>query len=56
MRFRKLRKVIGYYLPVSAFNGYEDGTMDSGTAAYEKRYIASFVLEWIEKTLLFHQK
>ena len=33
-------------LPVSAFNGREDGTWDNGTAAYEKRGIAVFVPEW----------
>ena len=38
--------VKGYDLPVSAFNGYEDGTLPSGTAAWEKRGIANFVPEW----------
>lgn len=33
-------------LPVSAFNGREDGTWDNGTAAYEKRGIATNVPEW----------
>ena len=33
-------------LPVSAFNGREDGTWDNGTAAYEKRGIAVNVPEW----------
>jgi pyruvate-ferredoxin/flavodoxin oxidoreductase len=42
----------GYDLPVSAFTGYEDGTMDSGSAAYEKRYIASFVPEWVEENCI----
>ncbi len=36
----------GYDVPVSAFVGREDGTWDQGTAAYEKRGIASFVPEW----------
>lgn len=36
----------GDMLPVSAFNGREDGTWDNGTAAWEKRGIASFVPEW----------
>lgn len=36
----------GYDLPVSAFNGYEDGTFPNGTAAYEKRGIAVNVPEW----------
>ncbi|MBP3426329.1 MAG: pyruvate:ferredoxin (flavodoxin) oxidoreductase [Rikenellaceae bacterium] len=34
-------------LPVSAFNGREDGTWDNGTAAYEKRGIATNIPEWI---------
>ena len=33
-------------LPVSAFLGREDGTWDSGTAAYEKRGIAVNVPQW----------
>ena len=37
----------GYDVPVSAFVGREDGTWDQGTAAYEKRGIASFVPEWV---------
>ena len=36
----------GDQLPVSAFNGREDGTWDNGTAAYEKRGIAVNVPEW----------
>ncbi|MFI3280731.1 MAG: pyruvate:ferredoxin (flavodoxin) oxidoreductase [Rikenellaceae bacterium] len=34
-------------LPVSAFNGREDGTWDNGTAAYEKRGIAVMAPEWV---------
>ena len=37
----------GDKLPVSAFNGIEDGTFPNGTAAYEKRGIAINVPEWI---------
>ena len=33
-------------LPVSAFNGREDGTWENGTAAFEKRGIATFVPTW----------
>ena len=33
-------------MPVSAFTGYEDGTMTNGAAAYEKRGIANFVPMW----------
>ncbi|MBN2604391.1 MAG: 4Fe-4S dicluster domain-containing protein, partial [Bacilli bacterium] len=38
----------GYDLPVSAFTGYEDGTMENGGAAFEKRGIANYVPQWIE--------
>lgn len=34
-------------LPVSAFNGIEDGSLPPGTSAYEKRGIAVTVPEWI---------
>src|SRR6056297_2500678 len=33
-------------LPVSTFKGYEDGTFEAGTAAYEKRGVAVKVPEW----------
>lgn len=33
-------------LPVSAFNGYEDGTFPAGTAKFEKRGVAINVPEW----------
>jgi pyruvate-ferredoxin/flavodoxin oxidoreductase len=33
-------------LPVSAFNGIEDGTFPAGTSAYEKRGVAAEVPEW----------
>ena len=33
-------------LPVSTFAGYEDGVMDMGLTAYEKRGIATFVPVW----------
>ena len=36
----------GDSLPVSTFNGIEDGTFPAGTAAYEKRGIAIAVPEW----------
>ncbi len=42
----------GYDLPVSAFKGYEDGTMESGTAAYEKRYTAAFVPKWFKESCI----
>ncbi|WP_040194890.1 pyruvate:ferredoxin (flavodoxin) oxidoreductase [Clostridium culturomicium] len=37
----------GNKLPVSAFQGREDGTFDAGTAAYEKRCIGVNIPEWI---------
>ena len=39
-------------LPVSAFNGREDGTFPAGTAAYEKRGIAVNVPEWITENCI----
>lgn len=42
----EVNSINGYSLPVSAFNGYEDGTIPCGTAAYEKRGTANFVPEW----------
>jgi pyruvate-ferredoxin/flavodoxin oxidoreductase len=36
----------GDNLPVSVFKGYEDGTFEMGTSAYEKRGIAVNVPEW----------
>ncbi|MCR4672053.1 MAG: pyruvate:ferredoxin (flavodoxin) oxidoreductase [Lachnospiraceae bacterium] len=36
----------GDALPVSAFNGFEDGTFPSGTSAYEKRGVAAHVPVW----------
>ena len=36
----------GFALPVSAFEGMEDGTFVAGTAAYEKRGIAVNIPEW----------
>ncbi len=38
----------GYDLPVSAFEGWEDGTMANGGTAYEKRGVANYVPEWID--------
>ena len=44
----KVNAIKGYDLPVSAFTGYEDGTMENGGTAYEKRGVANYVPEWIE--------
>ena len=43
---RPMTAVEGNSLPVSAFNGREDGHFPQGTAAYEKRCIAVDVPEW----------
>lgn len=43
-----VNNIKGYDLPVSAFEGYEDGSMDQGSTAYEKRGIANYVPQWIE--------
>ena len=44
---RPMERAEGDLLPVSAFNGIEDGTFPNGTAAYEKRGTAVNVPEWI---------
>ena len=44
---RPMNEQEGDRLPVSAFNGMEDGTFPVGTAAYEKRGIGVNVPEWI---------
>lgn len=36
----------GDKLPVSIFDGFEDGTFENGEAEYEKRAIAKFIPEW----------
>lgn len=41
-----INKAKGYDLPVSAFVKYADGTMASGTTAYEKREVSTFVPVW----------
>lgn len=46
---RPMSEMKGGDLPVSAFQGIEDGTFPSGTTAYEKRGIAVNVPEWIEE-------
>lgn len=39
-------------LPVSVFNGREDGTWDNGTAAWEKRGVAVNVPKWISSNCI----
>ena len=43
---KPINAIKGYDLPVSAFDGYEDGTFENGTTAFEKRGIAVHVPEW----------
>ena len=42
----------GDSLPVSVFDGIEDGTIPNGTAAYEKRGVAIRIPEWIEENCI----
>ena len=42
----------GYDLPVSAFSDFVDGTMTNGSAAYEKRYTATFVPVWVKENCI----
>ncbi len=42
----------GNELPVSVFNGYEDGTFENGTSRYEKRGISVTVPKWIEENCI----
>jgi pyruvate-ferredoxin/flavodoxin oxidoreductase len=42
----------GDSLPVSVFNGYEDGTFENGTSQYEKRGIGVMVPKWIESNCI----
>ena len=52
----KMNRQEGDELPVSAFNGIEDGTFPNGTAAYEKRGIAVNVPEWqVDKCIQCNQ-
>lgn len=53
---RPMAHLEGDELPVSAFNGMEDGTFPLGTAAYEKRGIAVMIPEWqIDKCIQCNQ-
>ncbi len=42
----------GDSLPVSVFNGYEDGSLENGTSQYEKRGIGVMVPKWIEENCI----
>ncbi len=47
-----MNRLEGDMLPVSAFEGFPDGTFPQGTAAYEKRGIATHVPEWIAQNCI----
>ena len=47
-----INSIKGYDLPVSAFDGYEDGTFENGTTAYEKRGIAVNVPHWVSENCI----
>ena len=47
-----VNKQLGDRLPVSTFKGRENGTLEQGSAAYEKRGIAVDVPEWIPENCI----
>jgi pyruvate-ferredoxin/flavodoxin oxidoreductase len=47
-----VNNIKGYDMPVSSFVGYEDGTFENGTTAYEKRGIADFVPKWVDENCI----
>jgi pyruvate-ferredoxin/flavodoxin oxidoreductase len=47
-----MNRLEGDMLPVSAFTDFPDGTFPQGTAAYEKRGIATHVPEWIARNCI----
>lgn len=49
---RPVNALKGDTLPVSVFWDAEDGTVPLGTSKYEKRGIATFVPEWIQKNCI----
>ncbi len=49
---RPMSRQEGDSLPVSTFNGIEDGTFPSGSAAYEKRGVAINVPEWVPENCI----
>ncbi len=50
--FEPINKLQGDNLPVSAFNGREDGTFPAGTTAFEKRGVAANVPEWLPENCI----
>ena len=49
---KKINAIKGYDLPVSAFDGYEDGTFENGTTAFEKRGVAVQAPHWIPENCI----
>jgi pyruvate-ferredoxin/flavodoxin oxidoreductase len=49
---RKIARHEGDEIPVSAFEGMEDGTYPSGTTAYEKRGIAVMIPQWVKENCI----
>ncbi len=49
---KPVNAIKGYDLPVSAFDGYEDGTFENGTTAYEKRGVAVNVPKWVPENCI----
>ncbi len=47
-----MNRLEGEMLPVSAFSDFPDGTFPQGTAAYEKRGIATHVPEWTARNCI----
>ncbi|MGL6132497.1 MAG: pyruvate:ferredoxin (flavodoxin) oxidoreductase [Fusobacteriaceae bacterium] len=47
-----INAIKGNDLPVSAFVGYEDGTFENGTTAFEKREIAVNVPHWVTENCI----
>ncbi|MCI5725683.1 MULTISPECIES: pyruvate:ferredoxin (flavodoxin) oxidoreductase [Fusobacterium] len=53
---KPMSAIKGDLLPVSAFLGYEDGTFENGTSAYEKRGVAVEVPVWdVDKCIQCNQ-
>ncbi len=53
---KPINAIKGYDLPVSSFLGYEDGTFENGTAAFEKRGVAVDVPNWdVDKCIQCNQ-
>jgi len=49
---KPVNAIKGYDLPVSAFDGFEDGTFENGMAAFEKRGVAVSVPQWIPENCI----